>query len=1553
MSHRFSRKRPLLVVLLVLTIALQAALPARAQEPPVESAQTNVAYSINVTTLVDEWSTDTNTKAQSKCSLREALQATVSGNPQGNQGCGSPAIANFDEYYIIPLPGTYLLSLPDQLPNITKKITIEGKKSVTIDGNSKSNRAEGIFIVGGGQLNLSEMTLQNGWRPFGGALWIKSGGASVEKVKFYRNRADNGSGNGDGGAVAVDTGKFSALESKFEENSAANAGGAISSGGVEVRIDRSDFFRNHAEINGGAYAGYGGSGLTFPLIRESKFRENWIYQTNTPANWPAQYQYGDDKSGGGAIYNKGYMELEKVQLFKNYTQRSKGGGAIYNQGEMRTLDSAISDNKARPDGPVPNTLGGAILNDGDFLMRRTSIHENEAVLGGGVMNRTGGRMYVVNSTIADNLAKIDGGLANGFNFSYNGNQYTNNGNEVIIWQSTLARAKDNNTDSANVSNPGLGYIRMANSVTDSICTGTINSQGSNIFYKSCTRVADNNGNDQTATDLIANSIGQIGLQGLANNGGPSLPEAEFLSIKPGNPAVDRSQDAYCTDPALELIYRLNIDQAGAKRPVGPKCDSGALEVGTFPPDWDSDKPEGAGFFFPLTIFGKKWSSEQTLLISNKGGGLIDWSVEIENSAGGVFSQIGGPKSGVLANAQETLLEFRCAPTEMGAHDGVILFKTDNKDQPQIRYPVTCNMRGNPDDPAAWRNHAPGPMSSGQTPAGGQSSVQVQVGNQGANPMAATLNFKDLLADTIKFVVNLGNVTAAAGPQTDITVPSGGVMTIDITCTPVAPGLYSNTLQITTNDPFNPVMNYDISCEGTPAPDPETMTPASLSSEVPSRQIMGMALSPDGKQLLAGHWENNEIANYSILNANTGLLSLQNKFSTAGMNTITGIRYSSDGKNVYYSSFGGNGVVAVNRDANGNLTFLQSLTKTTTNSMGGARALDISPDDMNVYVTGVNDDTLTVLARKADGTLEMIQQIPKTVDGLVLLDGPFGVLVSPDGKNVYVAGSVSDTVVAFERDSVTGKLRYLTHAKDEENGATGLNGALEFAISPDGRFLYVTSRDDDAIQILQRNPADGFITPQEVVTLNNSSADPYHALISHDPEGSRMLVAQWNGNAINVYHRDWVTGKISPLAGQANLTMNGPVFLVGTEDDRHVYAALFDGKGVQQLRNLNFVPIAENLSPASAVAGSGDLLLTINGSRFYAHSAVLWNGAPLTTNFVSSRKLTAVVPAAQLAGVGAATVLVRTNPPGGGDSSTLSFAIIGADEPPTPSVTSISPPAALHGGEPLNIVVSGAGFTLQSQALLNGVAVDTIFINANTLLVQLAASDVGTPGPLFITVVNSALSVSANNQQTTAVQNSAPVVFSIAPPNSPALAAISSFQPASLKAGSGEQWLTLRGHNFSLFDGAQSTARWNGEERESSVQDAQTMLIKLSAADLASAGQAAVTVYTPGVGESDPAYFTLYPDGQNPTAQVDSAYAESGENVQLVVSGSDFVDGAQVLINGSARATVLINPYVLSATVSYNDLLLGGVVTVVNPGTAPSSGLVLAPYQIQYLPLIAR
>jgi hypothetical protein len=76
---------------------------------------------------------------------------------------------------------------------------------------------------------------------------------------------------------------------------------------------------------------------------------------------------------------------------------------------------------------------------------------------------------------------------------------------------------------------------------------------------------------------------------------------------------------------------------------------------------------------------------------------------------------------------------------------------------------------------------------------------------------------------------------------------------------------------------------------------------------------------------------------------------------------------------------------------------------------------------------------------------------------------------------------------------------------------------------------------------------------------------------------------------------------------------------------------------------NPVPeINDPLVPGVAVPGGSGLTLTVNGTGFAHGASVNWNGTPLITVMVSSGKLTATVPAADIATPGTAYVTV-TNP----------------------------------------------------------------------------------------------------------------------------------------------------------------------------------------------------------------------------------------------------------------------------------------------------------------------
>jgi hypothetical protein len=82
------------------------------------------------------------------------------------------------------------------------------------------------------------------------------------------------------------------------------------------------------------------------------------------------------------------------------------------------------------------------------------------------------------------------------------------------------------------------------------------------------------------------------------------------------------------------------------------------------------------------------------------------------------------------------------------------------------------------------------------------------------------------------------------------------------------------------------------------------------------------------------------------------------------------------------------------------------------------------------------------------------------------------------------------------------------------------------------------------------------------------------------------------------------------------------------------------------------PILTSISPSYMTAGGAAFTLTVNGSNFVSGSVVGWNTTKLTTTYGSATRLTASVPAADVAADGSSSVTVIN--PGNITSNALTF-----------------------------------------------------------------------------------------------------------------------------------------------------------------------------------------------------------------------------------------------------------------------------------------------------------
>jgi YVTN family beta-propeller protein len=209
-----------------------------------------------------------------------------------------------------------------------------------------------------------------------------------------------------------------------------------------------------------------------------------------------------------------------------------------------------------------------------------------------------------------------------------------------------------------------------------------------------------------------------------------------------------------------------------------------------------------------------------------------------------------------------------------------------------------------------------------------------------------------------------------------------------------------------------------------------------------------------------------------------LCSLGRTLPAAALEGPVAVAVSQDGKRVYVNN------------AYGPIDVIDSATRELVASVkvgkqgyGWLSAVALSPDGARVYVTSFSEQegekgSLLVIDPAAAA---VIRRVPVGVE-------PSDLTVSPDGKRVYVANRIENTISAIDT------------ARDEVTGSLALDGSpVSLVAAPDGSWLYVALLADIGVI----DPATLQVTATIPVELS-----PLRLAVS--PDGQRLYAAHASG-----------------------------------------------------------------------------------------------------------------------------------------------------------------------------------------------------------------------------------------------------------------------------------------------------------------------------------------------------------------------------------------------------------------------------------------------------------
>lgn len=259
---------------------------------------------------------------------------------------------------------------------------------------------------------------------------------------------------------------------------------------------------------------------------------------------------------------------------------------------------------------------------------------------------------------------------------------------------------------------------------------------------------------------------------------------------------------------------------------------------------------------------------------------------------------------------------------------------------------------------------------------------------------------------------------------------------------------------------------------------------------------------------------------------TGLLKKVNEQSVGGKGPAH-ISIDPKGRFAYTANYGDASVTVFPINSDGTLAKASDYVKHTGSSTNPQRQKEPHPhssipsaDGKFLYVSDLGTDKIVIYEVMNGGKLKPaavpFAQVPAG-------SGPRHFKIHENGNFAYSVDELSNTIVAFKVNKKTGALTIIERLSMLPEGYSEVTYASDVHFSPDQKFIYATNRGHESLVIYEVNSKTGKL--KMIGHESTLGKHPRNFMISKS--GEYVLVGNTNTDNVVIFNRDTKTGLLKP------------------------------------------------------------------------------------------------------------------------------------------------------------------------------------------------------------------------------------------------------------------------------------------------------------------------------------------------------------------------------------------------------------------------------------------